>query len=265
MSSAHRRESELQNGIVASAGLSYLGWLASGFGSDTSKGPNKVAPMMKGRRVKGGGQRGSSGSYGMTPLKRSDLLVKPMSMTNVPKSIPRNITSQIVWDVVKIDTSFMTSTSGLTEYNYSGSLSMHPQGTTWTQLFDQWSIPFMSYTMQSQIAPGSVNGPTTLYSALDFDNINALGSISTLEDFSSCEVMVMGQGAVNLRSVRPSCKLQTQFITGNGLSTVSGPVWCDSTTTTVVFNGIRHIFSATLSPQPILGTATLYFCFRNTI
>jgi len=200
----------------------------------------------------------------MNPLNQSDLRVKPLSLTNVPKSIPRNVTSQVVWDVVKLDGAITSSNTALVETNFSYALSNHPQVSSWTSLFDQWALPFFSVEFDSKIPPGFQYTPPTLYTALDFDSGSNIGTISALEDYGSCEAVAMEPGFRVLRSVRPSCKGVVGSGTGSPQAVLSGPVWCDSSYTNIPHYGIRSILGQ--STAAVVGTTvTLWFCFRNTI
>jgi hypothetical protein len=186
----------------------------------------------------------SSRANGMSPTNSADLAIKPPSVFNVPKRVPRNISNMLAWDVVKIDSTITPSGgSGITETNFLFTLSQHPQASSWAALFDQFCIPQASVSFAAQQAPGDTNPSTTFYTALDFDNITALGSVSLLEDYSTCAVQVMHPGAMVLRSVRPSPK--TALLANGSLVSagVEGPVWVDSIFPLTAHLGIRSISS----------------------
>lgn len=256
------RELSLQRSIAASAILSLLGWSASG---GSSSGP---VIMSSGRRSKSGGAKknrpNSSGKGGMNPLNQSDLRVKPLSLMNVPKVIPRGISSQVVWDVVKIDGTITGSSSGIVETNFNFGLSNHPQSTAWIALFDQWALPFFSVEFDSRTPPGFTTTTPMLYTALDFDSGNNVGSIQAIEDYGSAEATSMEPAARVLRSIRPSTKGAVGASVGSPQAVLNGPVWCDSAYTNIPHYGIRSIVSTT-APVVIGTTVTLWFCFRNTI
>jgi len=201
---------------------------------------------------------------GMNPTNRADLTIKPPSLTNVPKSIPRNVAAKIAWDSVKITTT-ITGSSTLTETNYSFSLGDHPQFSNWQQLFDQWSIPQFSVEFDSNVPPGATFIPPTLYTALDFDNSTSIGSIQSIEDFATCEYRVMGTGIRHLRSIRPSAKLSAAN-KGGGVSSsgLPGPMWIDAASTATQFGNVRSILG--VSPYTTLNvTCTVWYCFKNQI
>jgi hypothetical protein len=231
--------------------------------SKTSEGVKVRSSARQGRKV---GRPISSGLGGMNPTNGSDMRVKPMSATNVPRRIPRNIQSLIAWDTVKV-TLTLTTTTGLVETNFTGALNVHPQASSWQGLFDQWSIPQMTVEFDSLLPPGSSVQPPMLYTALDFDNNANIGSITNIEDFSTCEAVPMTAGRRTMRSVRPSVKL-IQGLNGGGtsISGPAGPMWVDSGQLTTAFYCIRSILSPAVStPVSINTTFTIWFCFRNQI
>jgi len=230
--------------------------------SQTAAGAPKRATARQGRRAARGPL--SKGLGGMNPTNSADLRVRVPSNLNVPRSIPRNIQSLIAWDTVKIN-STITGTSSLVETNFAASLANHPQANSWSALYDQWTIPQFSVEFDSQVPNGSTAIPVALYTALDFDNIANLGSISLLEDFATCEVKVQTAGGRLLRSVRPSTKQSSQVSGGGGsFSQVSGPTWQDAGQQTTLFYGIRSILGASNSCV-INVTWTIWFAFRNQI
>lgn len=241
--------------------IALLAGLASGYGMVKSANGNHGV-QGKGRRQK---RRGpiSSGAGGMNPTNKSDLLVKPPSFLNVPKSIPRNIQGQVVWDTVKINFS-ITSTGGLVETGFVASLAQHPQASTWAALFDQWSVPQFSVEFDSLLPPGSTTAPLTLYTALDFDSIGNVGSVAAIEDFSTCEVTAMQPQSRVVRSVRPSNKESVQLTNSTAaLAAANGPIWMDSAAPLGQFLGIRSLLTGTAGAIQVIQTN--YYCFRNQI
>jgi len=173
--------------------------------------------------------------------------------------VPRGIPNQVVWDVVKfLDT--ITTGGAIAEVNYSYSLSSNPQVSSWVALFDQWTIPQFSITYESLLPPGSTVVPARLYTALDFDNVTALGSLTAIEDYSTCQEKVMEPGATVMRSIKPCCKEVTTS-SGQGLARL----WIDSATPGVPFYGIRSILPATAGVTTTAVTTTVWYAFRNQI
>jgi len=218
--------------------------------------------MGKGKRLKSGGKGGTGGGVGsMAPASAADLRVKPPNSRNVPQNVPRNIPSQIVWDVVKLDSTITTSTSGVQETNYSFSLSNHPQVASWTALFDQWCIPQASVTFQSLLPPGSTLIPVKLYTALDFDNSNAITTISALEDYSTASMTVMEPQSRIVRSIRPCIKP-----TVSSSNSAVDRMWIDSGTPSNSWYAIRSMCSqSATSNQTISVTTVIWYAFRNQI
>jgi hypothetical protein len=171
----------------------------------------------------------------------------------------------IAWDTVKIENQISVSATAVSEVNFSFSLSQHPQQSSWTALFDQWTIPQVSITFQSGLAPGSVTGPCQFHTALDFDNITNISTVAAIEDFSSCNSVAMQPQTRFVRSVRPACR---SYSTSGGSGTnalIMGPQWVDAAVPGVPFFGIRTIASSAGAAYVIDATLTIWFCFRNQI
>jgi len=223
-----------------------------------------------GSKGKGGGRRRqgrkviSSGLGGMLPTNSGDLRIKPPEMSDVPRSIPRNIASLICWDTVKIDSAISASGNQNVEQNFTFTVTLHPQYSSWLSLFDQYCIVQATVEFDSLTPPGQTYSSPQLYTALDFDNSTALGSVASLEDYSSCETVVMAPEKRHMRSVRPSVKGVVSTTGGSNGAGVIGPSWVDSGVNNVVFFGIRSIAAFT-NAGAIRTTQTIVFAFRNQI
>jgi hypothetical protein len=194
------------------------------------------------------------------PENRADLALRPPT-TAVPR-LPKNIGNVPVWDVVKIRTAGTTSTSVITETNFSVGLSAHPQASSWAALFDQFCIPQFTVSFYSQEAPGGAQSPIELHTAIDFDNITSLGTISAIDDFGSARVVNLQGNRAFTRSVRPCFKS-----TASGINSASiNRGWVDCATPTVQHFGIRSIIGPSNSAVVGFYTETcVWYAFRNTI
>lgn len=205
----------------------------------------------------------SSGFGGYNPTNRADLAIKPPSNLNVPRSVPRNVAAMVAWDTVKINSSNTFSTSSILEQNYTFSMSQHPQSSSWLTLFDQYSIPQVTIEWDSTVAPGATTQSPMLYTALDFDSAQNLGSIQRIEDFSSSEAHAFTPQMRVMRSVRPVPKELLATASGNSPASIVGPTWVDSGEPTASFYGIRSILG--IGTGSFNTTITIWYCFRNQI
>lgn len=195
-------------------------------------------------------------------MNTSDLRLKPPTPFNVPRRVPRNVASMIMWDTVKLNASNTFSSSAVIEQNYAFSMSQHPQSSSWLALFDQYSIPQVTIEWDSTTPPGQTSASPMLYTAIDFDNTAAIGTIQRIEDFSSSQATPMNPQFRLMRSVRPTVREAVQNSSGTAASGV-GPMWIDSGDATVPFFGIRSILGTGLGS--FNTTITIWYCFRNHI
>jgi hypothetical protein len=254
-----QREQSLQHGIATAASLAFAGWLAS---QTRSKAPNLImAKKSAGRRV-----RQTHAADGMSPQNAQDLRVVPLSLTNVPRRIPRNIPSLITWDVTKINRANLSfSTSVISQTNVAVQLNDNPEVAHWTALFDQWAIPQFSVIIRSNYAAGSTSPPGMMYTALDFDNVSNLSTTYALQDYGTAQQCLMTEGKTVVRSIRPSVKGMLQGAGGNATSAVEGPVWIDSGTPDVLHNGIRVLLGTCPGAYDVSIEVVITYCFRNNL
>jgi len=184
-------------------------------------------------------------------------------MFRIPK-VPRNLSTRIVFDVVKARSTVTISTSTIVEQNYSAALSAHPQASSWTALFDQFCIPQFSVTWYNTNAPGSATGSPIVHTALDFDNIAGLGSLAAVDDYATCIVKDFPVGAQFTRSVRPCVKSTVNATSSAGVERM----WLDTSTAAgLAHTGIRSIWEIAPGSTGIQVTVevTIWLAFRNAI
>jgi len=234
--------------------------LKASMSSSSSAAPDlKASARASGGRSRGGGKgRAGPGKY----LNKRDLAVRPPS-NRIPDKIPRNFLSQVVYDLVKIRQTYTTLTTGVFEQNQTFSLSLHPQSTSWAALFDQWCVLAGSVTLLNPQAPGSTAPEIEVHTALDFDNITNLGSLTTIDDYDSSQVDILGPGSrVNVtRSVKPCLKTSASGNANGALLRT----WCDSASPSSAWYGIRCIFAQTTTAVTFIYETSIWFGFRGRI
>jgi len=248
---------DLSNPLLPFLGL--LGAAVAGHSAYSSAGSrSKPKSGRQGRKTQ------STGAHGMNPTSGADLAIKLPSNLNVPRRVPRNPTNMVAWDTVKtVNTWTATTTGAPQEIAYTVALNNHPQYTSWQTLYDQYCIPQFSVTFESQLPPGSTSLPITLYTAIDYDSVNALGSIQAIEDFATCREQVMSHGATVVRSVKPAVK---SVVSGAGGSRTAAleRSWVDCAFPDVLHYGVRGLLSQEAALQ-VKTTLTIWFAFRNQI
>jgi len=196
-------------------------------------------------------------------VNKSDLKVKPPTLLDVPRMIPRNIGKMVTWDIVKIESTITYSGTGNVETNYSWTQNLNPQYNSWLSLFDQYAIPMVTVEFDSLTPPGQTYASPRIYTALDFDSTNNISTIAAIEEYDTCEVLVLAPEKRTMRSIRPCTKAAVSS-GGGGTPQVQGPVWCDSAVNNVYHYGIRSIVQF-YNAGSVAVTQTLYMCYRNHI
>jgi hypothetical protein len=220
---------------------------------------------LTGRSARKAQSKPSTGIMGYQSMNRGDLSIRPPNMRNVPQVVPRNVAGMLFWDTVKVDSTITIPASGVVETNFSFNLSQHNESSSLTTLFDQWTIPQVSITFESALAPGSTTGPAQFHTALDFDNITNISTVAAIEDFPSCNSVAMQPQTRFVRSVKPSARsYSTSGGSGNN-ALIVGPQWVDCAVPGVPFFGIRTIGTSAGASYGINVTTLIWFCFRNQI
>jgi hypothetical protein len=193
-------------------------------------------------------------------LNARDLKCKPPAM-KIPRRIPRNVSNLVTWNKITVNSNLTTSTTAVSELNFAYSLNSHPAASLWTGLFDQWCIPAFSVSITTTMAPGSTSTMPKVYTALDWDSIVNINTISAIEQYSSMETVMLGPGEVKMvvRSVLPAIKTNSAQV-GNAILLST---WCDTTQPSTNWYGIRTMIAPTSVAQTIDFDQTVYFAFRG--
>jgi len=247
---------------VVSAGRTlrkFYDWYSSLPASSSDTRVGMPSGRKSGRRVKGSANTISSSGIG------SDLAVNPPSQ-RIPRGVPKQVSNQVVWDVVKVDSIINALSTGVVETNYSFSLqTIHPQAAQWIALFDQWCIPQVEIQFRSEQAPGASSSPAQLYTALDFDSVGNISTVAAIEDFATCHVKSMFPQSTERRAIRPCNKVSAQQISAANVNGAMDRAWCDSAAGSTQWLGIRSIVGTTTTAYSISVTVNVWFAFRNQI
>jgi len=221
----------------------------------------------KNRTRNGGRNRVNDDRYSSVPghanILSSDLSLTRRSFRSVPSRVPRMISAQIVYDVVRLTSTITTSTGGLIETNFSFSFNSHPELTQWQALFDQWCIPQVAVTFTSTEAPGSTGTLPIITTGVDFDNTTNLGSITLLLEYENSMQLTLAPGMSHTRACHPCVKTS---LSASGSSAGVDRMWCDSSNPGGTWFGIRSIFSTASTAVSLISvTQTLWFAFRSGI
>jgi len=209
--------------------------------------------------------RGSSRSGGRagakSRVKSSDLSIRPPT-AKVPTRVPRNILNRIVWATMTYNgTTITTSLTALTENNFNFQLNNTAQYSSWTTLFDQFTIVQASVTLKLQGNYSSTGNYPELYTAIDFDNISNLNSIQLIENYASAEVLQVRPNSSVTRSCKPCLAPDLSGVSGAGVQRA----WVDCAQPGIPAFGIRTIFSIAGTQITAIPIITMWIAFRTNI
>jgi hypothetical protein len=193
-----------------------------------------------------------------------DLTRRPLAAAIDHMHMPRDMQTQIHW----FQTTYLNSTglanNALTEYNQTFQLNSTAIYGGIAALFDQYAI-FAAYVrvIVNSTAPVATQVPA-LVTAIDYDNTNAIGTLATLQGYSTSTVT--GISEVQERYIEP-CNSPALFSGSAFTHYGQARMWVDTANVSTPHYGIRTMVSALGSG--VTGSLqleiTLVICARNVI
>jgi len=157
---------------------------------------------------------------------------------------PRNLRAPITWVQGKLQTVLSISNAVPTENNVTFKFTDLVDLVGLAGYFDQYCI----YSVTVNITPDFEGAGSTLYTfgavatAIDYDNINNLGSFAAVEAYNSCVVAELTPSQSIQRYLKP-CVAPALYTSGSGFSGYGVQrMWIDSGITSVPHYGFRSLF-----------------------
>lgn len=185
-----------------------------------------------------------------------------MLLTQTP---PKNIRGQIHWVQAQYVRVNSLSSSANSEINYSFALSDIANVVGFTGFFDQYCIYAVVITVQCNDVGVSASTETGRgYTAIDYDNVNNIGSEAAIQAYGTCVTWIPGGGSVQQRLIKP-CVAPAYYNTGAVFTGFGvGRCWIDSASPSVPHYGYRSYYAAnTVGGINLDHVITYVIGFRN--
>jgi hypothetical protein len=227
-------------------------------------------PKSKGKKKAGKGAGGDNmshylslamaGSSAQDHFISTDLTLKPVAPFYNAK-VPRDIASRITWNRSQNTLVLTTSTTVVAEQNVAcGAASNLQQYATWLALFDQYFCDHFFVTVSNNATPNTVAQVPMVYTAIDFDSTNLLGSVAAIQSFDNVNATALPPGTSVTRLVKPCNKSNVNNTANSGVTRS----WVDSAVNTVQFFGFRCIVAQTAGGTvPLDINISSVWAFRN--
>jgi hypothetical protein len=207
-----------------------------------------------------------NGSGSTDHVVRSDFTYRPPS--NIFRArVPRNLINQIHFIRQINNGVIQTSTSVITEINSTFSASGNMlQYSSYLSCFDQYMLHSVTYTV-ANASGGGLTGQFAcpeVFTAIDFDNTAALGSVAAISAYGSVNQATLAPGESVTRYVEP-CESTSLFVTVSTTAAGTTRMWIDSASNAVSLYGLRTIVNTTSSVVVLTQNFSLIWCFRNNI
>jgi len=130
--------------------------------------------------------------------------------------------------------------------------------------FDQYTIDRVMVTFSTRTAASASGTYGDLYTALDYDNSNLIGSVAAMQAYSTIKQHLQNPTKALTREVFPQV---SSAIYNNGVTFGYSPMrlWVDASNTTVPFYGLRSMVANASFVYTMEITLTFILAFRNTI
>jgi len=216
----------------------------------------------------GGGRNGivkdlfsyaSGAASGDTRLVRADRRQPTNWIYNMTP--PLNFRFRPTWLQSNYTYSFNTLTTGVNENNI---VFTYGNSNAPTNIFDQYTLDSVMCTFTTNGFSSTAGNFGTLVTAIDYDDVSNLGSVSTLRGFSTVAQTDLNNGKAISREVIPCLSLAN--FAGVGVSGYSpARVWVDSGNTSVQWYGLRVMVLDVQVVTSVEISLTFIWAFRNVI
>jgi hypothetical protein len=179
---------------------------------------------------------------------------------NIVQRPPKNFINQIYWIKELTTQTFATSTTIPIETNIAFQLNNLGDSGNLASIFDQYCC--YSATVSVSCDGTSVsNDAVTIFTAIDYDNVNNVGLTSLLE-YSTCSESTVSKGTSLIRYIKPCIASNIYGSSGFG-SFSTQRCWIDSNSTSVQWYGFRSIAMQTLNVATMRVNIETVWGFRS--
>jgi len=189
----------------------------------------------------------------------SDLSYRPVPQTYHAKP-PRQLLNQVFFSR-QTTAGIINAGVSSVEANiaFTASIDME-QYTAYLSIFDQYYLHSAVVTLTNEFhqASSTAFDYPVVHTAIDFDSITNLGSVTAIESYGTHNVDILTPGKSVTRIIMPCVATAPS---GNGLIT---RMWVPSANTSVPFNGFRCIVEANTVGHINVAISCIW-AYRNTI
>jgi len=192
-----------------------------------------------------------------------DMTRGPMAPDLSRVTMPKNILTQIHWFSFDRKVQTTLSATVVTEFNQSFALSDHAAfSSAIATLFDQYAL-FAVYCKISASSTQASTANASLYTAIDYDNVSNLGTVTAISAFST--VVESGLGFVQERYIEP-CNASPVYNGSVFTNFGQTRVWLNSSNLNTPHYALRVIAEAlgTAGTGALTVETSYVICARNS-
>jgi len=174
---------------------------------------------------------------------------------------PRNFRFRPVWLQSNYTFSFNTVIGTVNENNL---VFTYGNSNAPTNIFDQYSLDSVMVTFTTNGFSATNGNFGTLVTAIDYDDVGTLGSVSTLRGYPTVAQQDLNNGKAVSRSIYPTLSLQNYAGPATTGYTPSR-VWVDSGNVSVQWYGLRVMVVDVQLVTSVEVSITFIWAFRNVV
>lgn len=192
--------------------------------------------------------------------------VRTYRTSSIP--VPRT-TQQVTFRQLVDFTDLVAQATSTTQAQYNFTLSTLDFSSNFVNLFDQWRIDAVKFSIVPtsnaiQVVTQSTTNMVQLYCVIDYDDSSALGTVAQARGYDNCIELQPGESLE--RTFQPRAALSAYSGSFGSFANIGGG-WFDSGSTGVQHYGIKVIIPGATAAQTLLQTwrvfAEIYVSFRT--
>lgn len=203
-------------------------------------------------------------SGALNQIVESDYIQKPVNMQIVQKP-PKNFRSAIYWSENQQTVDFTITVAVNNENNIAFFANATNVPSGFLTSFDVYCIYAVAVTLEV-VVPSTSTAQFfgDIYTAIDYDNVNNIGAVGSLQAYSTCSTHSLQIGRPVTRFIKP-CVSPALFVSGTSSGYSSARSWVDGAYPNVPHYGLRTIIPNPPTTFTLRAILNYVIGFRNTI
>lgn len=203
-------------------------------------------------------------SAAQNQIVQSDYIQRPVNMQLI-QTPPKNFRAAIYWCESQVTVDYTITVAVNNENNIAFFANAVNLPTGFLTSFDVYCIYSVAVTFEV-VVPSTSTAQYfgDIYTAIDYDNVNNIGSVSSLQQYSTIATHSLQIGRPVTRLIKP-CVSPALFVSGASTGYTSARSWVDGAYPNVPHYGLRTVIPNPPTSFTLRAVLNYVVGFRNTI